>query len=134
VMLATYQGHISVGARTYVGPQSILYGHGGLEIGPDVLIAAHCVVIPANHRFDLAGASVNAQGEEARGVRIDAGAWLGAGVIVLDGVTVGRGAVVAAGSVVTRSIPNFAIAMGVPARVVRYRPGFTPADVGAANG
>jgi acetyltransferase-like isoleucine patch superfamily enzyme len=47
--------------------------------------------------------------------------WLGANVVVLDGVTIGRGAIVGAGAVVTQSIPPYAIAGGVPARVIRYR-------------
>ena len=61
------------------------------------------------------------QGIIARGVRIGDGAWIGAGAIVLDGVTVGEGAVVGAGAVVTRDVPPFAVAVGVPTRVVRQR-------------
>jgi acetyltransferase-like isoleucine patch superfamily enzyme len=52
---------------------------------------------------------------------IDDDAWLGAGVKVLSGVRIGRGAVVAAGSVVTRDVPDGAVAAGVPARVVKMR-------------
>jgi acetyltransferase-like isoleucine patch superfamily enzyme len=48
-------------------------------------------------------------------------AWLGYGVIVLDGVRIGKGAVVGAGAVVTHDIPEGAIAVGVPARVVKMR-------------
>jgi acetyltransferase-like isoleucine patch superfamily enzyme len=47
--------------------------------------------------------------------------WLAHGVTVLSGVTIGNGAVVASGAVVTKSIPEYAIAAGVPARVIRYR-------------
>jgi acetyltransferase-like isoleucine patch superfamily enzyme len=55
------------------------------------------------------------------GILVDDGAWLGFGVIVLSGVTIGKGAVVGAGSVVTKDIPDNAIAVGVPARVVKIR-------------
>ena len=55
------------------------------------------------------------------GIVIGDDAWLGVGVIVLDGVKIGKGAVVGAGSVVTRDIPDGAIATGVPARVVKMR-------------
>jgi acetyltransferase-like isoleucine patch superfamily enzyme len=48
-------------------------------------------------------------------------AWLGFGVIVLGGVRIGEGAVIGAGSVVTQDVPDGAIAMGVPARVVKMR-------------
>jgi acetyltransferase-like isoleucine patch superfamily enzyme len=47
--------------------------------------------------------------------------WLGAGVIVLDGVRVGKGSIIGAGAVVTKEIPEYSIAVGVPARVVGTR-------------
>jgi len=53
--------------------------------------------------------------------------WLGTNAMVLSGVTVGDGAVVAAGAVVTRDVPPYAVAAGVPARVIRMR--FTPEQI-----
>jgi acetyltransferase-like isoleucine patch superfamily enzyme len=55
------------------------------------------------------------------GVVIEQNAWIGANVIVFDGITVGRDAIVGAGAVVTRDVPPFGIALGVPAKVVRMR-------------
>jgi serine acetyltransferase len=52
-------------------------------------------------------------------VRIGAGSWIGAGAIIL--ADVGRGCVVGAGAVVTRPLPDFAVAAGVPARILRFR-------------
>ena len=120
-ILATYRGWIEIGDRCSVNPYSILYGHGGLRIGNDVRIAAHCVIIPANHRFDDPGRPIADQGEERRGIVIEDDVWIGAHVIVLDGCTIGRGSVVAAGSVVTRDVPPESIVAGSPARVVRSR-------------
>ena len=54
-------------------------------------------------------------------VVIEDDVWCGANVTILKGVTIGRGSVIAAGSVVTRSIPPYSIAGGVPARVIKKR-------------
>jgi len=55
------------------------------------------------------------------GIVVEDDVWLGYGVIVLDGVRIGKGAVIGAGSVVNQDIPSGAIAVGVPARVVKSR-------------
>lgn len=116
-------GQIKIGARTGIGPFCILYGHGGLEIGADCLIASHVVCVPENHRFDRSELPMREQGGDRKGIRIGNDVWLATGVVVLDGVTIGDGAVIGAGAVVTRDIPPRAIAVGVPATVVRYRDG-----------
>jgi acetyltransferase-like isoleucine patch superfamily enzyme len=120
-VLATYRGWIEIGARSSVNPYSILYGHGGLRIGNDVRIAAHCVIVPANHRFGDPDRPIRTQGVDAKGIEIEDDVWIGAHVTVLDGSMIGRGSVIAAGSVVNGAIPDYSIAAGTPARVVRSR-------------
>lgn len=122
VMIATYEGKIRIGNRVGINPYSILYGHGGLVIGDDVLIAAHTVIIPANHNFSRRDIPINTQGESRKGVTIGNDVWLGARVTVLDGVTIGQGAIVAAGAVVTQDVAPYTIVGGVPARVLSTRP------------
>jgi acetyltransferase-like isoleucine patch superfamily enzyme len=122
-LLMPYGGRIVIGRRVGINPYCVLYGHGGLEIGDDVLIATGCTLVPANHNFDRLDAPINSQGLTCRGIRIENDVWLGARVTVLDGVTIGHGAVIGAGAVVTRDIPSFAIAVGVPARIVGHRGG-----------
>jgi len=99
------------------------------SVGPDVLF-----VCAGEHRVDTAttyplrivateirnGAETFGKGPTIVGHDV----WFGARCIVLSGVTIGNGAVVGAGSVVTRDIPPYAIAVGNPARVIRYR--FSP--------
>ncbi|MCX8495484.1 MAG: hypothetical protein ORN51_04800 [Akkermansiaceae bacterium] len=62
------------------------------------------------------------QGLSSKGeIVVKNGAWLGHGVIVLSGVTIGECAVIGAGSVVTKNVPDYAIAAGVPARVLEVK-------------
>lgn len=133
-ILATYRGWIEIGARCSVNPYTILYGHGGLRIGNDVRIAAHCVLIPANHRFADPDRPIRAQGQEARGIEIGDDVWIGAHVTILDGSTIGQGSVIAAGSVVNGVIPDYSVAAGSPARVLRSRANASDAPQPQAEG
>jgi len=120
-LIYPYGGTIKIGSRVGINPYAIIYGHGGVEIGDDVMIAAHTIIIPANHNIDRIDVPMNSQGLTCKGIRIEEDAWLGARVTVLDGVTIGKGSVVGAGSVVNDSIPPYSIAVGVPARVIESR-------------
>lgn len=120
-MLLTYGGRIHIGNNCSVNPFTIIYGHGGVEIGDGVRIAAHNVIIPANHNAATEDQPLYRSGLSAKGIRICENAWLGAGCRILDGVVIGRNAIVAAGSVVTRSVPDNATVAGVPARVISQR-------------
>src|SRR5262245_6311789 len=121
VILATYGGAIELGANVYVGPYCVLYGHGGLTIGPNSMIGAHSVVIPANHGFARLDVPMNAQPLTREGITIGEDVWIGSGCRILDGVHIANGVVIGAGSVVTRDVEPYAIAYGVPAVVVRSR-------------
>jgi carbonic anhydrase/acetyltransferase-like protein (isoleucine patch superfamily) len=121
-LLLAYGGTITLGCECSVNPYSILYGHGGLTIVDGVRIAAHTVIIPANHRFDDPERPLRHLSLSKKGIRIEDDVWIGTGVRVLDGVVIGRGAVVAAGAVVTRDVPPYSINAGVPSRVIGQRP------------
>ncbi|KAI9133931.1 DapH/DapD/GlmU-related protein [Acaryochloris sp. CCMEE 5410] len=58
-------------------------------------------------------------------VIIEDDVWLGAGTTVLDGVKIGKGCIVGAGAVVTKDLPAYAIAAGVPAKVIKMREGIS---------
>lgn len=120
-LLLTYGGSIKIGERCSINPFCVIYGHGGVVIGNDVLIAAHTVIIPSNHNFDDTSRTIMSQGNTSKGIIIEDDVWIGSGCKILDGVTIGKGSVIGAGSVVTRSIEPFSIAVGVPARIVRKR-------------
>jgi acetyltransferase-like isoleucine patch superfamily enzyme len=120
-MLLSYGGFIRLGTRCSVNPYSVLYGHGGLSIGDNVRIAAHCVIVPANHGTALDGGPICDQPMSRRGIRIGNDVWLGAGVRVLDGAVIDDGCVVAAGAVVRGELESCGIYGGVPARLLGWR-------------
>ena len=121
VIIAAYGGSVEIEPHAYIGPYCVLYGHGGLTIGCNTMIAAHTVIIPANHGFSRIDMPMNAQPLTRQGIAIGEDVWIGAGCKVLDGVRIGKGAVIGAGSVVTKDIESYAVAVGVPATVVRSR-------------
>jgi acetyltransferase-like isoleucine patch superfamily enzyme len=120
-MLLPLGGFIRLGFRCRVNPYSVLYGHGGLTIGDHVRIAAHCVIVPANHGIALDGGLIAEQPMNKQGIRIGNDVWLGAGVRVLDGAVIGDGCVVGAGAVVRGALEPYGIYAGVPAKLVGKR-------------
>ena len=120
-ILATYGGDIVIGDNCSVNPYSILYGHGGLKIGSGVRIAAHTIIIPANHVFESTEIPIYQQGLYKKGIEIGDDVWIGAGVKILDGVKISKGAIVSAGTVVNKDIPEYAIVGGVPSKILKFR-------------
>jgi acetyltransferase-like isoleucine patch superfamily enzyme len=121
VMLMTYGGNIEIGERCSINPYTIVYGHGGVKIGNNVLIAAHCVIIPANHNFDKTTIPINQQGLTTKGILIKDDVWIGSGCRILDGIEIGEGAIIAAGAVVNRNVEPYTIVGGVPAKFIKKR-------------
>lgn len=119
--LMTRGGSIRLGDYCSVNPYSVLYGHGGLEIGSRVRIAAHVVIVPSAHGTDDVDVPIMDQEVEMRPVVIGDNVWIGAGARILGGVEIGTGAIIGAGAVVTRDVPDYAVAVGVPAKVKSIR-------------
>lgn len=89
-----------------------------ITIGDYVMMAPGCVLTTATHPTD---ATQRLSGVEyALPISIGNYVWLGCNVTVLPGVTIGEGAVIGAGSTVTKDVPAYTVAVGVPARVVKH--------------
>ena len=116
-------GRLEIGARSIFGHHCTLAARESLVIGQDCLIAEMVSIRDHDHRFDDFATPMRLQGSSSAPVVIGDNVWLAARVVVTKGVTIGAGAIVGAGAVVTRDIPAGAIAVGVPARVVKMRPG-----------
>jgi acetyltransferase-like isoleucine patch superfamily enzyme len=120
-ILSCKNGDIVLDDGVNIGFNCEVFSASLVRIGRDALLAAYCYLIGGDHDFGDASDSVLAQARRSAGVTVGAGAWLGAGAKVLDGVTIGDRAIVGAGAVVRHSVPDAAIAVGVPARVVGQR-------------
>jgi maltose O-acetyltransferase len=111
---------IVLGDRSGIGIDSQLIGP--VRLGRDVMMGPRVTILTQNHAFSDLGRPMNEQGAaEVAPVTIEDDVWIGMATIILPGVTIGTGAVVGAGSVVTKSIPPYAVSVGNPARVIRDR-------------
>jgi|SRR3954451_10282008 len=114
-------GRISIGANTYIGPTSVLFGAGGIDIADAVLISPGVVITSQQHSFDARGTDIRDQPLRFGTITIERDVWIGANATILPGVRLGHGSVVGAGAVVARDVPPMAVVIGVPARVTRVR-------------
>ena len=120
-ILSCKNGDISLGDRANIGFNCEIFSASRVTLGADALLAAYCYVIGGDHDYADVSKPVTAQGRQSKGVSIGEGVWMGAGAKILDGVRVGGHAIIGAGAVVRVDVPEYAVAAGVPARVLRDR-------------
>lgn len=94
---------------------------GRIWVGDHSLIGPGVVMRTANHQYSRTDISIQNQGHTPADIIIEDDCWIGANAIILGGVHIGKGAVIGAASVVTKDIPSMAVAVGVPAKIIRYR-------------
>lgn len=120
-ILSCKNGDIHLADGANVGFNCEIFSASQVRVGRDALLAAYCYLIGGDHDFTNPTQPVLAQGRTSSGITIGAGVWLGAGAKVLDGVVVGDRAIVGAAAVVREAVPEGAIAVGIPARLVGQR-------------
>lgn len=111
-------GDVIIGERCVVGIGSVIIGP--VEIHDDVILAQHVVVSGLNHNYLDIKTPISNQGVTTKPTVIRSGTWIGANVSILAGVSIGRNCVIGAGSVVTKDLPDYSLAIGNPARVIKY--------------
>jgi acetyltransferase-like isoleucine patch superfamily enzyme len=110
---------VRIGDRCLIGKGSGIVGHFEIVIGDDVWTGHHVYITDQNHGYEDIGLPISKQSMPERPVVIGDGSWLGHGTVVLPGARIGRHVVVGANSVVTSELPDFSVAVGSPARVVK---------------
>ena len=119
--------HIHLGEWSFVNAGATFLDSATVTLGDFVAVGPNVQFITANHPVPFAERTVPRPGNfppfsfmiEAKPIKVERGAWIGAGTIILPGVTIGEEAVVGAGSVVTKDVPARTVAVGNPARVIR---------------
>lgn len=122
------------GSRTFLGDyfyanhNCVFIDGGGIHIGDRVLLGPNVQLISVNHPLDPA---LRATGVEySSPVTIGDDCWIGAGAIIMPGVTLGKGCVIGAGAIVTKDVPDYCVAVGNPARVIKR---VDPADASSTD-
>lgn len=117
VVINTWHGAVNLGENSSIGIGSILIGP--IDVGANTSIAQYGFVTGENRVQGVPGEGLKPASEsvEVKLVKIGNGVWIGAGVKIMPGCTIGDGSIVAAGSVVTKDIPAYSLAAGVPAVV-----------------
>jgi acetyltransferase-like isoleucine patch superfamily enzyme len=116
-----HEGTLRIGDKCVFGKDNTVNCYLDIEFGAATIVADWVYVCDFDHVFDDVTVPIKDQGIVKSPVRVGPDVWLGTKVTLVRGVTVGQGCVVAANAVVTRDLPPYAVAVGVPARVVRDR-------------
>ena len=110
---------LHIGKNLHATRNLVIQCAGDISIGDDVLIASNVFIVDFNHGINPMSDSYLDNPLDVSRVKIENGVWIGNSVIILPGVTIGKKAIIGAGSVVTKSIPEYSIAVGNPAKVIK---------------
>lgn len=111
--------YISIGDNSGIGVNCDVNSY--TTIGKNVMMGPEVKILTHKHIFDNFEVPIREQGYLTDKVEICDDVWIGTRAIILPGVIVGRGVIIGAGAIVTKSIPDYAIVGGNPAKVIRYR-------------
>lgn len=115
-VIINFPEQVSIGSRAHIAEFVHIWGGGQVDIGDDVLIAAHTVITSMTHDVN---STLFSDKVITKPVVIESNVWIGSGSIIFPGVRIYKNSVVGAGSVVTKDVPESSVVLGVPAKVVR---------------
>lgn len=111
-------GAVHIGNNTLIGLRNTIIGP--VEIGNDVILGQNIVLSGLNHNYQDIKKPIRQQGVSVATIFIGDESWIGANSIITTGVSIGKHSVIGGGSVVTQSVPDYSIAVGNPAKVIKY--------------
>lgn len=106
---------VNLGKNIYINKNVNMVSLGGVNIEDNVLIGPKAIIISINHDQN----EKNRRNLIPKSVHLKKNSWIGAGAIVLPGITIGKNSIVGAGSVVTKDVPDNAVVVGNPAKVIK---------------
>lgn len=121
ILKGHYKNLMCVGDNTWIGQNCYFHSAGGINIGKNVGIGPDVKILTSFHKEEGISKPILFAALEFKKVVIEDDANIGVGTIILPGVKIGKGVQIGAGAVVTKNIPNYAVAFGVPAVIVGYR-------------
>ncbi len=110
-----------IGQNVGIAANAFIAMRGKVEIGDDTIFGPGVSIHAENHNFKDLDRTIRLQGATRKGIKIGKNCWIGSKVIILDGVNIGDNVIIGAGAVVTKDIPDYAIAAGVPAKIIKMR-------------
>lgn len=112
---------IVIGDNCYIGYNNTFLAGGDIVLEDGVLMASNILLSSENHSIDPENAVYYMdQPLKCASLHIGEGTWIGERVCILPGVVIGKKCVIGAGSIVTSSIPDYSVAVGSPAKVVKH--------------
>ena len=121
ILFVLDDAHFSIGNNSYVGEYNNIRCTSEIRIGNNVRISQFITITDGQYNFSNKNQLIGDQGYKKDKVIIGDDVWVGSNSIILPGVKIGKGVVVGAGSVVTKDIPDYAVVVGNPAKVIRFR-------------
>jgi acetyltransferase-like isoleucine patch superfamily enzyme len=116
-----HEGNLRIGDKCVFGKDNTVNCYLDIEFGTAALAADWVYICDFDHVFSDIHVPIKDQGIVKEPVRIGPDVWIGQKASILKGVTIGRGSVVAAHALVNKDLPDYSVAVGTPARVVKNR-------------
>jgi len=116
-----FQGYIHLGKSVTINANCFITSCYGIEIGNNVSIAENVSIRDYNHVYENTTIPHQQQGFLGAPISIGDDTWIGRGVMITAGVNIGKGCVIGANAVVTKDVPDYSIAVGIPARIIKSR-------------